>query len=98
MDILTALYYKVMNIDPQNPTWKTVIVTFTKIKGHAVESYWGCDSASIQGILLKEELKTFSQSNTRLIGHPNNKVPGVKNEYRCIRAWFTNLRRNGTGC
>ncbi|MBE0655218.1 MAG: transketolase, partial [Bacteroidales bacterium] len=26
----------------------------------------------------KEELKTFSAFNTRLIGHPNNKVPGVE--------------------
>jgi transketolase len=31
-----------------------------------------------KGFIAKEELKTFSQFNSRLIGHPNNKVPGVE--------------------
>ncbi|MCK2006139.1 transketolase [[Brevibacterium] frigoritolerans] len=74
-DILTALYYKVMNIDPQNPTWEDRD-RYVQSKGHAVESYWAI--LADKGFILKEELKTFSQFNTRLIGHPNNKVPGVE--------------------
>ncbi|WP_057914923.1 transketolase [Peribacillus muralis] len=74
-DILTALYYKVMNIDPQNPTWEDRD-RYVQSKGHAVESYWAI--LADKGFFPKEELKTFSQFNTRLIGHPNNKVPGVE--------------------
>ncbi|TVX83845.1 transketolase [Peribacillus simplex] len=74
-DILTALYYKVMNIDPQNPTWEDRD-RYVQSKGHAVESYWAI--LADKGFFSKEELKTFSQFNTRLIGHPNNKVPGVE--------------------
>lgn len=74
-DILTALYYKVMNIDPQNPDWEERD-RYVQSKGHAVESYWAI--LADKGFFPKEELKTFSQFNTRLIGHPNNKVPGVE--------------------
>jgi transketolase len=74
-DILTALYYKVMNIDPQNPNWEERD-RYVQSKGHAVESYWAI--LADKGFFSKEELKTFSQFNTRLIGHPNNKVPGVE--------------------
>ncbi|MFE7083181.1 transketolase [Priestia megaterium] len=74
-DILTALYYKVMNIDPQNPKWEDRD-RYVQSKGHAVESYWAI--LADKGFIEKEELKTFSQFNTRLIGHPNNKVPGVE--------------------
>jgi transketolase len=74
-DILTALYYSVMNIDPQNPDWEERD-RYVQSKGHAVESYWAI--LADKGFFPKEELKTFSQFNTRLIGHPNNKVPGVE--------------------
>jgi transketolase len=74
-DILTVLYYKVMNIDPLNPTWEHRD-RYVQSKGHAVESYWAI--LADKGFIAKEELKTFSQFNSRLIGHPNNKVPGVE--------------------
>lgn len=74
-DILTALYYKIMKIDQQNPKW-VERDRFIASKGHSVESLW-CILADL-GFFPKEELGTFSQFGTRLIGHPNNKVPGIE--------------------
>ncbi len=74
-DILTALYYRVMKLDPTNPKWEERD-RFIASKGHSVESLW-CILADL-GFFPKEELKTFSQFGTRLIGHPNNKVPGIE--------------------
>ncbi|TDF98667.1 transketolase [Paenibacillus piri] len=74
-DILTALYYKVMKIDPTNPKLPNRD-RFIASKGHSVESLW-CILADL-GFFPKEELQTFSQFGTRLIGHPNNKVPGIE--------------------
>ncbi|WP_182102176.1 transketolase [Niallia taxi] len=74
-DILTALFYGVMKVDPTNPTWEDRD-RYIQSKGHAVESYWAV--LADMGFFPKEELKTFSKFNSRLIGHPNNKVPGVE--------------------
>lgn len=74
-DILTALFYGVMKVDPNNPTWEGRD-RYIQSKGHAVESYWAI--LADKGFFPKEELKTFSKFNSRLIGHPNNKVPGVE--------------------
>ncbi len=74
-DILTVLYYKIMNIDPNNPKWEERD-RYVQSKGHAVESLWAI--LADKGFFPKEELKTFSKFNSRLIGHPNNKVPGIE--------------------
>jgi transketolase len=74
-DILTVLYYHIMNVDPNNPKWAERD-RYVQSKGHSVESYWAI--LADKGFFPKEELKTFSQFGTRLIGHPNNKVPGVE--------------------
>ena len=74
-DILTTLYYGVMKLDPGNPKWEERD-RFILSKGHAVEGYY-CILAD-KGFFPKEELKTFSKFGSRLIGHPNNKVPGVE--------------------
>lgn len=74
-DILTALYYKVMRHDPMRPGWKDRD-RFIPSKGHAVESLW-CILADL-GYFPKEELSTYCRYGTRLIGHPNNKVPGIE--------------------
>ncbi len=74
-DILTVLYYKMMNIDPNNPKWEDRD-RYVQSKGHAVESLWAI--LADKGFFPKEELKTFSQYKSRLIGHPNNKVPGIE--------------------
>lgn len=74
-DIMTTLYYGVLNVDPKNPSLEDRD-RFILSKGHAVESYYVI--LADKGFFPKEELKTFSQFGSRLIGHPNNKVPGVE--------------------
>lgn len=74
-DILTALYYHTLTHDPKNPKMATRD-RFIASKGHAVESLW-CILADC-GYFPEEELHTFCQFGTRLIGHPNNKVPGIE--------------------
>ena len=74
-DILTALYYKIMKHSPENSKLENRD-RFIASKGHSVESLW-CILADL-GYFPKEELETFSQFGSRLIGHPNNKVPGIE--------------------
>lgn len=74
-DILVALYYDVMKSDPKNPKWADRDY-FVLSKGHACEGLF-CILADL-GFFDKEELKTFCQFGTRLIGHPNNKIPGIE--------------------
>lgn len=74
-DILTALYYGVLRVKPEQPDWDERD-RFILSKGHAVESYY-CILADL-GFFPKEELRTYTQFGSRLIGHPNNKVPGVE--------------------
>ncbi|BFT73691.1 transketolase [Paenibacillus sp. P36] len=74
-DILTALYYRVMNIDPARPK-AADRDRFILSKGHSVESLWSI--LADRGFFPKEELATFSKFGTKLIGHPNNKVPGIE--------------------
>src|SRR5699024_7082294 len=74
-DILTVLFYEIMNIDPQRPDWGERD-RYVQSKGHSVESYWTI--LADKGFFPKEELKTFTKYQSRLIGHPNNEVPGVE--------------------
>lgn len=74
-DIMVTLYYHTLNVDvnePNNPNRDRFILS----KGHSVEPLW-CILAD-KGFFPIEELQTFSQYKTRLIGHPNNKVPGIE--------------------
>jgi transketolase len=75
VDILTALYYDIMNLDPQNPNCDKRD-RFILSKGHAVEGYY-CILAD-KGYFPKKDLETFSRFGSKLIGHPNNEVPGVE--------------------
>lgn len=75
VDILVSLYYEVMNVDPSNPSMPSRDI-YIQSKGHAVESYWTI--LADKGFITKEELETYSKYQSRLIGHPNNKVPGVE--------------------
>ncbi len=75
VDILVALYYGTMHIRPSEPTWPDRD-RFVLSKGHSVEGYL-CILADL-GFFPRQELKTFSQYKSRLIGHPSNKVPGME--------------------
>lgn len=74
-DILIALYYSIMNIDPDNPDDENRD-RFILSKGHCVEGLL-CILAD-RGFIHKEELKNFSKYNSVLIGHPTNKIAGIE--------------------
>lgn len=75
IDILTVLYYQVMNISPQrldDPDRDRFVLS----KGHTAEALYAV--LADRGFFPQRELDGFSQFGSRLIGHPNNKVPGVE--------------------
>ena len=75
-DILTALYYHEMNCTPENQNHPNRD-RFVLSKGHSVEALY-CILAD-KGYFPKEELfQTYSRFQSRFIGHPNNKIPGVE--------------------
>ncbi len=75
LDIISALYYGVLNIRPDQPSWPNRD-RFLLSKGHSVEGYFAILADC--GFFQKAELLTFSQPGSRLIGHPSAKVPGVE--------------------
>ncbi|MEG0491947.1 MAG: transketolase [Clostridia bacterium] len=75
LDILSVLYYDVLNIQPAEPD-NPERDRFLLSKGHSVEGYLAI--LADRGFIQKEELRTFSQAGSRLIGHPNNATPGVE--------------------
>ncbi len=74
-EILVSLYYGTMRVDPTNPTWPERD-RFILSKGHSVEVYYAV--LADLGFFPREELDTFCQFGSRLIGHTNTKVPGVE--------------------
>lgn len=74
-DILTALYFHVMNIDPKNPKWPERD-RFVLSKGHAAPVLYA--ALAERGYFPKEELMTLRKTGSMLQGHPDMKVtPGV---------------------
>ncbi|MBF6626365.1 transketolase [Aerococcaceae bacterium zg-BR9] len=74
-DILTTLYYEVMNINPENPKDPNRD-RYVQSKGHAAEVYW--TTLALRGFFDEEILDTYYQFQSPLIGHPTNKMPGVE--------------------
>lgn len=74
-DILTVLYFREMNIRPQDPSWEDrdrLVLS----KGHCSPALYSC--LANRGFFPVEDLKTFRNINSYLQGHPDkNKVPGV---------------------
>jgi len=75
LDALVCLYYHVLYINSAQPDWPDRD-RFLLSKGHSVEGYWAI--LADLGFFPKEELRTYSKPGSRLIGHPNNRVPGVE--------------------
>lgn len=74
-DIITALYNEVLNVDPKNsddPKRDRFILS----KGHSVEVYYSVLARC--GFFPLKWLDTFSKRGSLLIGHPNNKIPGIE--------------------
>ena len=75
VEILVALFYRAMHYDPQNPKWKERD-RFILSKGHSAESYYAV--LSDVGFFPEDELKRYGTYRSRLMGHPNTKIPGVE--------------------
>ncbi len=76
VDILTALYFKVMRVDPQNPNW-TQRDRFILSAGHKCLALYA--TLAEKGFFNHAVLDTYGALCSRLGGHPDMyKVPGVE--------------------
>ncbi|TVR04437.1 MAG: transketolase [Spirochaetaceae bacterium] len=73
-EIMTALYFEIMNIDPAKPRWPDRDRLLMS-KGHACPVLYAC--LALRGYFPVEELHTLRQFESRLQGHPVIKTPGV---------------------
>ena len=75
IDIMTALYYGFMNIDPENPD-KNDRDRFILSKGHCCPAWYAC--LADLGYFNKKHLSTLRQFGSILQGHPDMiKTPGI---------------------
>lgn len=74
-DILTVLYFNILNVDPKNPNDPERDI-YIQSKGHAAEVLW--TTLALRGYFDEEILDTYYQLESPLIGHPTNKMPGVE--------------------
>ena len=75
-DIVTALYFKEMNIDPANPKMKGRDKLIYS-KGHAGPAHYA--ALAVRGYYPEEELLTLRKIGSKFQGHPNmNYVPGIE--------------------
>lgn len=75
-DLVTALYFKEMNIDPKNPAMKDRD-KFILSKGHAGPAQYA--ALAERGYFPKEDILTLRKLGSDFQGHPNmKKVPGIE--------------------
>jgi transketolase len=75
-DIVTALYFDVMNIDPKNPKMEGRD-RFVLSKGHAVPALYA--ALAERGFYDPEDMMTLRKLDSHFQGHPNmHKVPGIE--------------------
>src|SRR3989442_10741544 len=76
-DIVTALYFQVLRVDPKKPQWPDRD-RFVLSKGHACPVWYA--ALAERGFFPVDELMTFRKINSRLQGHPElGTTPGVEN-------------------
>ena len=76
VDILTVLYFKVMNVSPEkqdDPDRDRFLLS----KGHCADALY-CVLGEKGYYDVNEAIETFSQFGSRFIGHPNTEVPGIE--------------------
>lgn len=75
VDMITALYFHVMRIDPQNPRWEDRD-RFVLSKGHACPALYA--ALARRGFFDPKHLTTLRQYHSILQGHPDmNKTPSI---------------------
>ena len=74
-DVVTALYFRLMRIDPENPHWPDRD-RFILSKGHACPVWYA--ALAERGYFDKSHLGTLRRLNSILQGHPDmHKTPGI---------------------
>ncbi len=74
-DVVTALYFRVMRIDPKNPNWADRD-RFILSKGHACPVWYA--ALAERGYFDKSHLSTLRRMGSILQGHPDmRKTPGI---------------------
>ena len=74
-EILTLLYFEVMNVDPKNPK-KPDRDRFVLSKGHTAPALYSV--LALKGFFPVEDVATFRKTDSYLQGHPDMKhIPGV---------------------
>ncbi len=74
-DLFTYLYFKELNVAPQDPKWEDRD-RFVLSKGHTAPGLYA--ALANRGFFPVEDLKTLRKTGSYLQGHPNmNTVPGV---------------------
>ena len=74
-DMFTYLYFRELNVDPQNPKWEDRD-RFVLSKGHTAPGLYA--ALANRGFFPVEDLKNLRHTGSYLQGHPNmNSVPGV---------------------
>jgi transketolase len=75
IEILTALYFRIMKIDPRKPGWEERD-RFILSKGHATPGYY--TALAYRGYFPIDLLDTFDACDSKLQAHPDmHKCPGV---------------------
>ena len=75
IEILTALYFRIMKIDPKNPVWEERD-RFILSKGHSTPGYY--TALAYRGYFPLDVLDTFDECDSKLQAHPDmHKCPGV---------------------
>lgn len=75
IDILVALYYEVMRVDPENPAWQGRD-RFILSKGQASPALYTL--LADKGFFPKEELTRFTRADGKFAVHLQKTVPGVE--------------------
>jgi transketolase len=76
MDMLIALYFRVLRVRPEQPDWDDRD-RFVLSKGHSAVALYTV--LALRGYLPIDELATFDKGDSRLQGHPDmTRLPGVE--------------------
>lgn len=75
VDILTALYFSVMNVSPENMD-DNKRDRFILSKGHSVEGYYAV--LERRGFIDRALLDTYGKFDSDLTGHPTRKINGIE--------------------
>ena len=93
-DILVALYYKHLNISPENiasPDRDRFILS----KGHAVEALYAI--LADRNFIPREDLLTYSQFGSPYMCHPTNKITGIEMNTGSLGHGLRRARRRRIG-